>query len=98
MPSRALATDARGVDLLAFGAALLLALLNLVLALRFGAKAGGNPWYSRSYEWLTPSPPPTHNFPDALEVTRGPYDYHLADEGLVATARRNGDRRNGDGG
>ena len=32
------------------------------MALFTGERAPANPWDSRSYEWLTPSPPPPHNF------------------------------------
>ena len=31
------------------------------------ARAGANPWGSRGFEWMTPSPPPKHNF-DAIPV------------------------------
>ena len=45
------------------GAGMLITLGYLVVALVHGrARAGDNPWDSRSYEWLTPSPPPKHNF------------------------------------
>jgi cytochrome c oxidase subunit 1 len=60
--------------------ALGLALINLIVALRFGERSGPNPWGSRSYEWLTPSPPPVHNFPVSPTFARGPYDYDLTEE------------------
>jgi cytochrome c oxidase subunit I len=47
----------------------------LIWALFKGPKAERNPWDSRSYEWLAPSPPPVHNFEAPLQITRGPYDY-----------------------
>ncbi|KYF68609.1 cytochrome C oxidase subunit I [Sorangium cellulosum] len=62
------------------GAALVLALANLLIALRWGARAPGNPWRSRSYEWITPPIPSKHNFPVTPIVERGPYDYHLTEE------------------
>ena len=34
-----------------------------------------NPWDSRSYEWLTASPPPKHNFAREPVFELGPYDY-----------------------
>ncbi|AUX23733.1 cytochrome C oxidase subunit I [Sorangium cellulosum] len=60
--------------------ALVLALLNLLVALRWGRPALGNPWRSRSYEWTTPPIPPKHNFPATPIIERGPYDYHLTEE------------------
>ncbi len=45
-------------------------------ALRYGARAGANPWGSRGFEWRTPSPPPSHNFHEAPDLVRiGAYDY-----------------------
>lgn len=61
-------------------AALVLTLLNLLIALRWGARAGSNPWRARTYEWETPSPPPTHNFLAPPVVDRGPYDFDLSEE------------------
>jgi cytochrome c oxidase subunit 1 len=69
------------------GASLLLALGNLLIALRFGERAGANPWHSRGFEWETPSPPPTHNFVATLEIARGPYDYTLDEEEARARTR-----------
>ena len=60
--------------------ALTLALLNLLVALRWGERAGPSPWCSRSFEWETSSPPPVHNFESPPVVDRGPYDYELTDE------------------
>jgi cytochrome c oxidase subunit 1 len=57
------------------GAAIFVALLNLVLALKWGKPAGDNPWKSRSFEWLTASPPPTHNFTTPPVLEGSPYDY-----------------------
>jgi len=60
--------------------ALVLALVNLLVALRWGKLASGNPWGSRSFEWMTPRLPPKENFPVTPEIRRGPYDYHLTNE------------------
>jgi cytochrome c oxidase subunit 1 len=60
--------------------AIALTLLNLVVALRFGERAGNNPWGSRTFEWETPSPPPEHNFLAPPVIDRGPYDYQLSEE------------------
>jgi cytochrome c oxidase subunit 1 len=59
------------------GASLVLTLVYLLAALRWGPRAGDNPWQSRGYEWLTPSPPPKHNFVAPPVITRGPYDYFI---------------------
>lgn len=64
-----------GASILAAG--MLLTLIELVVALAAGPRSARNPWGSRSYEWLSQSPPPTENFEDELAITRGPYDYHL---------------------
>ncbi|HTN92817.1 MAG TPA: cbb3-type cytochrome c oxidase subunit I [Sorangium sp.] len=60
--------------------ALLLTLVNLLISLRWGARAPANPWRSRSYEWLTAPIPTKHNFAETPIIERGPYDYHLTDE------------------
>jgi cytochrome c oxidase subunit 1 len=44
------------------GGASLLALCNLLVSLRTGPAAGPNPWDSRSFEWLTASPPAEAQF------------------------------------
>ena len=67
-------------------AALLLALLNLLVALKWGDPAPANPWGSRSFEWLTASPPPKHNFPETPRLDYSPYDYTLTDEEARARA------------
>jgi cytochrome c oxidase subunit 1 len=62
------------------GGALLLTLINLLVALRWGERTGSNPWGSRSFEWRTPPIPPKHNFPVTPMFGVGPYDYQLAEE------------------
>jgi cytochrome c oxidase subunit 1 len=69
------------------GAAVLFSVGNLLVALRWGAKAPANPWGSRSFEWLTPSPPPKHNFPTTPRLDFSPYDYTLTEEEARARAR-----------
>jgi cytochrome c oxidase subunit 1 len=64
-----------GATILALGLGVTLGYL--IWALFKGPRAERNPWGSRSYEWLAPTPPPVHNFEAPLEITRGPYDYHL---------------------
>jgi len=62
------------------GGGLLLSLVNLAVALRWGERAGRNPWGSRTYEWDAPSPPLKHNFPEPPVIDRGPYAYELSEE------------------
>ena len=46
-----------------------------------GKKAPANPWGAATLEWTnTTSPPDPHNFTRTPLVTRGPYDFHLADD------------------
>jgi cytochrome c oxidase subunit I len=60
--------------------ALLLTFVNLAIALKWGARAPANPWRSRSFEWLTASPPPKHNFRAPPQLDYSPYDYTMTDE------------------
>ncbi|AKT42140.1 cytochrome c oxidase subunit I [Chondromyces crocatus] len=62
------------------GGALLLTLVNLLVALRWGRKATPNPWDSRGFEWETATMPIKHNFAVPPRIQRGPYDYHLTEE------------------
>jgi cytochrome c oxidase subunit 1 len=48
-----------GASLLAFG--FIIIAIYLTYALIYGERVD-NPWNSKGYEWLTMSPPPTHNF------------------------------------
>jgi len=68
------------------GGAVLLALGNLAVALRWGRKAPANPWHSRGFEWLTSSPPPKHNFAVTPTLDFSPYDYTLTEEEARARA------------
>ncbi len=68
------------------GGAVLIALANLVVALRWGPKAPPNPWHSRGFEWLTSSPPPKHNFAVTPRLDFSPYDYTLTEEEARARA------------
>jgi cytochrome c oxidase subunit I len=60
--------------------ALLLTFANLIIAMKWGEKAPANPWGSRGFEWLTPSPPPKHNFVAPPNLDYSPYDYTMTDE------------------
>jgi cytochrome c oxidase subunit 1 len=74
------------IGALGLGAALLLVVGYLGWALLYGERAPDNPWGSRSYEWLTRSPPPTQNFDEAPRFALGPYDYTRPDEEAHAHA------------
>ncbi len=54
---------------------LLVMVVNLIVALRKGAKASANPWGSKTLEWTVASPPHMENFHEIPVVTKGPYDY-----------------------
>jgi cytochrome c oxidase subunit 1 len=64
-----------GASILAVGYAL--PLFYLLYSLRYGPRAGPNPWRATGLEWQTPSPPHKENFAETPIVVRGPYEYHL---------------------
>ncbi|HVZ88654.1 MAG TPA: cbb3-type cytochrome c oxidase subunit I [Polyangia bacterium] len=68
------------------GGAVLIAIGNLLAALKWGPKAPPNPWHSRGFEWLTSSPPPKHNFATTPRLDFSPYDYTLTEEEARARA------------
>ncbi|MBI3182778.1 MAG: cbb3-type cytochrome c oxidase subunit I [Myxococcales bacterium] len=72
-----------GATLLAFG--FLLILVYLLLSLRYGEKAGDNPWLSKGFEWNTRSPPPEHNFERMPIIEGAPHDYGAPPEVAHAT-------------
>ena len=47
----------------------------LLWSLRFGRKAGVNPWGAVGLEWTISSPPPKDNFHETPVVTWDAYDY-----------------------
>jgi cytochrome c oxidase subunit 1 len=54
---------------------LIIMLVNLVYALKKGAKAGANPWRGTTLEWQIQSPPMAENFEEIPRVEHGPYEY-----------------------
>src|SRR2546427_800129 len=62
-----------GATLLGFG--FLIILIYMTIALRYGQRSEANPWGSKGFEWLTASPPPTHNFDEIPTITQMPHDY-----------------------
>jgi cytochrome c oxidase subunit 1 len=62
-----------GASILAVGYAL--PLVYFLWSLRYGKKAGPNPWLGTTLEWHTSSPPPPDNFAVTPVVTEDPYTY-----------------------
>jgi cytochrome c oxidase subunit 1 len=62
-----------GASILAVGYAL--PLFYFLYSLKFGEKAGANPWKATGLEWTTQSPPLAENFPATPIVTEGAYAY-----------------------
>ena len=53
-------------------------IVNFIVSLKRGEKAGRNPWNATTLEWITESPPPHGNFGSTMpEVYRGPYEYSV---------------------
>ncbi len=74
-------------------AGLFLILGYAIHSLFFGKRAPANPWKAATLEWThATSPPDPHNFTRTPLVTRGPYDFYLADEDFGG-----GDGAGGDG-
>ena len=65
-----------GVVILGSGIAIMV--VYLLISLKRGEKATGNPWGARSLEWSIQSPPIEHNFHEIPTVVEGPYDYPVA--------------------
>ncbi|MBN1339809.1 MAG: cytochrome c oxidase subunit I [Bacteroidales bacterium] len=56
---------------------LLLMVINLLLSIKKGEKAGNNPWGGTTLEWQTASPPSLHNFDTPPVISEnGPYDHN----------------------
>ena len=53
----------------------LLPLFYLLWSLKYGPRAGPNPWGATGLEWQTSSPPPVDNFASIPVVTAPPYQY-----------------------
>ena len=64
-----------GASILGLG--YLFPLLYLLWSLRRPPDQPPNPWRATGLEWLTPSPPPPHNFVETPIVTHDPYGYDI---------------------
>ena len=73
-----------GASILAVG--YLLPFTYLIWSLRYGVRAGPNPWPATGLEWTTPSPPETENFEQTPVVTMEPYAYETLAENAHGTA------------
>jgi cytochrome c oxidase subunit 1 len=58
----------------------LLPLCYLLWSLRYGERAGANPWAAAGLEWTVASPPRTHNFEEIPEVDFEAYAYPVAEQ------------------
>ncbi len=67
-----------GASILAVG--YVLPMIYFLWSLRYGARAGSNPWGATGLEWQTTSPPPTHNFHETPIVSHEAYDYESLPE------------------
>jgi len=55
-------------------------IINIVMSLFSGEKAGRNPWGATTVEWAAPSPPLPHvNFDSEIEVHHSSYEYSVPD-------------------
>src|SRR6267378_878755 len=53
-------------------------LFNLFWSMKYGKKAGDNPWEATTLEWTTATPPPHDNFGGHTPVVKnGPYEYSV---------------------
>ncbi len=61
----------------ALGVSQIILIANFFWSLKFGEKAGDNPWHANTLEWQTSSPPPHENFAKIPTVYHGPYEYSV---------------------
>jgi cytochrome c oxidase subunit 1 len=72
------------------GLSVLICIINMFHSIKYGEKAEGNIWNSRSPEWQVPSPMPAHNYAVPFEVVGEPYDYGLPGSKYVEFANGSG--------
>ncbi len=65
------------------GLGFLIPLVYFLWSLKYGKKAGPNPWGAKGLEWETSSPPPTYNFETTPIVTEEAYAYAKHEEAHV---------------
>jgi len=57
------------------GLGYIIPLIYFLWSMKYGPKAGNNPWNAKGLEWQTTSPPPTFNFEQTPIVTEDAYAY-----------------------
>jgi cytochrome c oxidase subunit 1 len=67
-----------GASILAVG--YVLPLVYFMWSLKYGPKAGKNPWGAAGLEWQIQSPPTTFNFDETPIVTEEAYNYGEVEE------------------
>jgi cytochrome c oxidase subunit 1 len=67
-----------GASILGLG--YIIPLIYFLWSMKYGPKAGSNPWRATGLEWQTSSPPPTYNFEKTPIVTEEAYSYHTQGE------------------
>jgi cytochrome c oxidase subunit 1 len=80
MPDSAITLNAAmTISALIIAASQSLFIYNMIVSLKKGKKAGGNPWKATSLEWQTPDTPPKHGNwgPELPVVHRWAYDYSV---------------------
>jgi cytochrome c oxidase subunit I len=65
------------------GLGFIIPLIYFLWSLKYGKKAGNNPWGAKGLEWETTSPPPTFNFETTPIVTEEAYAYAKHEEAHV---------------
>jgi len=61
---------------------LFLTMGNLIRSVFRGPKVSDNPWGGATLEWTLPSPPPTEDFEEIPQVSRGPYVFNPPQGGV----------------
>ena len=74
-----------GASLLAIG--FIMPVLYLTWSLKYGQKAGDNPWMAAGLEWETSSPPPTENFTYQPVIDHDAYEFEHVKEIKEAAAK-----------
>jgi cytochrome c oxidase subunit 1 len=72
------------------GIGFLIPTIYFIWSMRYGKRAGNNPWGAYGLEWQTTSPPPTHNFLQTPVVEHEAYDYPSMAEEIAAKAEHHG--------
>ena len=67
-----------GASILAVG--FIMPVFYFAWSVKYGKKAGNNPWMASGLEWQTSSPPPTENFTYQPVVTHEPYEFEHVEE------------------